>query len=404
MLAAASPAPTRQAPPAAELRQTLQTMIADHRLPNAQVIIAQDGKTLAAFRLGDMDVERKAPLPADAIFRLYSMSKPITSVAAMMLVEQGKLSLDDPVSRYLPAFADMRVYQSGDLDHMVTVPAARPITIRDLLTHSSGLTYQFMGDTPVQQYYRRFGAMRDTAVGKRPGDAPPARDLAQLVDRLGNAPLLHQPGDRFSYGYSTTMLGAVIERASGESLDVFLKRHIFDPLDMPDTGFVVSDAQLPRFVTLYTATADGIAPVETAAASEYRDPARLRDGGGALAGTARDYLHFAEMLANGGIWHGHRLLSSATVTEMMQPHLPTGGKGLEDTQFGYGFAIGDAHSQAIGGLPVGTASWSGSGNTYFFVDPRRHMVALLMTNELASGERTETLRKAIDRAALRLRR
>lgn len=378
-------------------------MVEADQLPNAQVMISRRGKLLVDFRLGHLDVEDRAPLPKDAVFRLYSMTKPITSVAAMILIQEKRLSLDDPVSRYLPEFADLRVYASGGLDDMVTVPAVRPVTIRDLLTHSSGLTYQFMGDGPVQRYYRRHGAMRDTAVGRQPGDAPPATDLDELVIRLGKAPLLHQPGARFSYGYSTTVLGVLVARASGISLDALLKTRVFNPLEMRDTGFVVPDAQLPRFVTLYRATSAGEVPIERADVSEYRDPSRLRDGGGALAGTARDYLHFCEMIANGGNWHGRRLLSRETLGAMIRPFLPTGGTGLEDTQFGLGFAIGDAHSEAMGGLPLGAVSWGGSGNTYFVADPKSGIAALVMTNILTSGERTEALRKALNAAVLRLR-
>jgi CubicO group peptidase (beta-lactamase class C family) len=398
--AAAAPA-TEQVETA--LRASLAEMVDAGQLPNAQVMISRNGKLLVDFRLGHLDVEDRVPLPQDAVFRLYSMTKPVTSVAAMMLVDDGRLSLDDPVSRFLPEFADMRVYASGGLDDMRTVPVARPVTVRDLLTHSSGLTYQFMGNGPVPQYYRRHGAMRDTAVGRQPGDAAPAADLDELVARLGKAPLLHQPGARFSYGYSTTVLGAVITRAAGMSLDVVLKTRIFDPLDMHDTGFVIPDAQLPRFVTLYRATDTGMAPIERAEASEYRDSARLRDGGGALAGTARDYLRFAEMIANGGRWRGHQLLPRKTVAAMVRPVLPTGGTGLEDTLFGLGLAIGDARSEAMGGLPVGAVSWAGSGNTYFLADPQSGIAALLMTNILMSGERTDKLRKALNTAVLRLR-
>jgi CubicO group peptidase (beta-lactamase class C family) len=387
----------------AALRASLAEMVDTGHLPNAQVMISRHGKLLVDFRLGHLDLEDRVPLPRGAVFRLYSMTKPVTSVAAMMLVEDGRLSLDDPVSRFLPEFADMRVYASGGLDDLRTVPAARPVTVRDLLTHSSGLTYQFMGNGPVPQYYRRHGAMRDTVVGRQPADAAPAADLDELVARLGKAPLLHQPGTRFSYGYSTTVLGALVAHVSGMSLDAFLKIRILDPLDMRDTGFVVPEAQLPRFVTLYRATVTGMAPVERAETSEYRDAARLRDGGGALAGTAQDYLHFAELIANGGSWHGRRLLSRATIAAMVRPLLPTGGSGLEDTQFGFGLAIGDARSEAMGGLPVGAVSWAGSGNTYFLADPQSGIAALVMTNILMSGERTDELRKALNTAVLRLR-
>lgn len=387
----------------AELRDGLAAMIAEGRLPNAQVVIAKGGKDIVRFRLGDLDRESGTPLPEDAIFRLYSMTKPITTVAAMMLVEEGRISLDAPISRYIPEFANMRVYESGGLEDMVTVPAARAITVRDLMSHSSGLTYNFTGNTPVQQYYRKHGVMRGGGVGRQPGDAPPAATMDELIARLAAAPLLHQPGERFSYSNSTGVLGVVVERASGMSIDRFFKERIFEPLDMRDTTFVVSDAQLARFVTNYTASSGGMTPAETAETSEYRDPARMFDGGGALAGTAQDYLHFAQMLANRGEWHGRRLLRAESVDAMFTPLLETGGQAHENVMFGLGLGIGDAASEAIGGMPAGAGGWSGSANTYFFADPRRNLVALLMTNELIGGEfaeRTVKIRTLLDRAAV----
>jgi CubicO group peptidase (beta-lactamase class C family) len=387
------------------LHEGLSAMIARGTLPNVQVVISQDGKERVRLRLGELDRESGTPLPENAIFRLYSMTKPITTVAAMMLVEEGRIALDAPVKRYIPEFANLRVYESGELDEMVTVPIARPITIRDLLTHSSGLTYNFMGVTPVHQYYRRHGVMREGGVGRQPGDAPAAQTMDELIDRLANAPLLHQPGESFSYGNSTGVLGVVVERASGMRLDQFFKERIFDPLDMPDTGFVVEDAQLDRFVTNYVATEGGLEPIETALESEYRNPSRLFDGGGALAGSTQDYLHFAEMLANRGSWKGRRLLRAETVDAMFTPRIETGGQAHENVIFGFGVGIGDAASEAIGGLSAGAGGWSGSGNTYFFADPRNKLVALLMTNEMIGPQftdRTVTLRTLLDRAALQV--
>lgn len=388
------------------LRDGLSSMIAEGSIPNAQVIIMRNGVDRADFRLGWLDRESGRKLPEDAIFRLYSMTKPITTVAALMLVEEGKLAIDAPVARYLPEFASLRVYKSGGVDDMITVPLVRPITIGDLLTHSSGLTYNFMGNTPVQQYYRKHGILRDGGVGREVGDAPPARTMDELISRLSAAPLLHQPGERFSYGNSTGVLGVVIERVAGMPLDRFLRTRILKPLEMKDTGFVVSDRQLPRLVTNYAATADGMRVAETAKQSEYRNPSRMFDGGGALAGTAEDYLHFAQMLANGGVWKGRRLLSESSVETMFTPRLETGGSTYENVLFGYGLGIGDAASEAIGGLPAGAGGWSGSGNTYFFVDRRHGLVALLMTNELIGSEfvdRTIRLRELLDRAAVQIR-
>ena len=195
----------------------------------------------------------------------------------MMLVEQRKLALDDPAEKYLPEFRNMRVYASGGVDDMVTVPLKRPITIEDLLTHNSGIVYHFNGNTPVHQYYRKHGVMRDTPVGRSPDDGPPARSLDELVARIGKAPLLHQPGEGFVYSYSTTVLGAVIERVTGKKLDRALHDMLFGPLGMKDAGFFVSDSKLDRFTTLYNAAANGIEPIEQPGTSDYRDRSRLLD-------------------------------------------------------------------------------------------------------------------------------
>jgi Beta-lactamase class C and other penicillin binding proteins len=388
---------------AAGLEADLQAMIAGGELPNALVLIEQDGKPLVEIAAGYSDIERRTPITRDGIFRLYSMSKPIATVAVLQLADAGKISLGAPVGTYLPELANLRVWSGSQAEPPETVPADRPVTILDLLTHTSGITYEFMGDTPVQRAYREIGVSRSTQVTTRRPQAEPARTLDQLVERLGKAPLLHQPGARFSYGFSTTVLGAVIERVSGQSLDSYLEAHLFNPLEMKDTAFVLSDAQAQRLVTGYKATNGGLEPVDPPETSEYRDPARLRDAGGALAGTLEDYRHFAEMLVNRGEWRGRRVLSKAMVDAMFSPRLRTGGGPELDAPFGLGLAIGDAGTEARGGLPVGAGSWSGSANTYFFADPVHNVVAILMTNELTPGRfeaRTWKLRKAIDRAAL----
>ncbi|MCW2337405.1 CubicO group peptidase (beta-lactamase class C family) [Sphingobium sp. B2D3A] len=384
------------------LRAGLQAMVDARELPNAQAVIVKDGRERLRVSIGKLDLEADRALPVDAIFRLYSMTKPITSVAVMMLVEEGMIAIDAPLSRYMPEFADLRVYKSGSLDAMVTEPLNRPVTIGDLLTHSSGVTYNFTGNGPVQQYYRRHGVMRAGGVGQNADDAPPARTMDELIARLAKAPLLHQPGARFSYGNSTGILGALIERVTGQGLDAFLQARIFDPLEMTDTRFVVDDARATRLVTNYAAVDGGLQAIEPAATSEYRDPARPFDGGGALAGTLHDYLNFAQMLANRGAWHGKRLLRPETVDQMFQPRLETGGQPHENVLFGYGLGLGDAVSEQRGGMPAGAGGWSGSANSYFFVHPGRNLVAIVMTNVLvgpALVDRTIRLRGLVDQAA-----
>lgn len=403
------PVPALAAPPskpvaaALALTAELDAMIAAGELPQALVLIEQNDKPLVEIQTGYCDIASKTPISRDAIFRLYSMSKPITTVAVLQLAEQGKLSLDDPVATYLPELADLRAWDGSSTQPPETVPARRPVSILDLLTHTSGITYEFMGDTPVHRYYRANGVGRETQAASGRPQAEPAQSLSELVERLGHAPLLHQPGEHFSYGFSTTVLGAVIEKVSGASLDSYLKTHIFTPLEMHDTSFVVGPDQASRLVTGYIASDAGLLAIDRPETSEYRNPQRLRDGGGALAGTLEDYRHFAEMLANRGVWHGMRVLSAASVDAMFSPRLRTGGGANLDSPFGLGLAIGDAGTEAHGGLPVGAGSWSGSANTYFFADPVHKVVAILMTNELTPGKfeaRTWKLRKALNHTVL----
>ena len=236
-----------------------------------------------------------------------------------------------------------------------------------------------------------------------PHDGPPARTLDELVRRIGQAPMLHQPGEHFDYSYSTTMLGAVVERATKQRLDNALKAMIFDPLQMVDTGFFVEDASLSRLVTNYAALPTGLMPIETPETSEYRDHDRLLDGGGALAGTASDYLNFCRMLVDGGVFNGRRLLAEGSLRAMMTPRVQAEMPSLS-VPFGYGFALGDASTEAAGLQPADTASWAGSAGTYFFLDPAAKATALLMTHMLVVRpvETSNTLRKLVNGAAMAL--
>jgi len=387
-------------PQFAALETQLRCLTEQGKIPGAVVLVARNGQLIEQSQVGFQDIATRVPMTRDTLFRLYSMSKPITSVAIMILMQQGKLGLQDPLARFVPEFKDARVYVSGDVDHMVTEPVKRPITIADLLTHTSGLTYHFTGDTPVHQYYRKHGVKRDTPVGSLPTDAPAAPTLEELVHRLAHAPLLHQPGQQFDYSYSTTVLGYVVERASGVSLDRFLQERLFGPLHMRHTGFFVEGAALDHFVTNYLWTGTELKAIETRETTDYRDRHRLLDGGGALAGTADDYLRFAQMLANGGELDGVRILAPETVALMMQDHLPAsaGEKGMLPGvrfEFGYGFAIGNASTAREGLFPEGAAGWDGSGNTFFWVDPGKKRVTVFMTQVIAPKGPPAPLKKLV---------
>lgn len=407
LLGACANVPPSTDAPAREIDAALQALLAEGQAPGFVVLIGRGDRVLYRAVLGWQDLEQRTPMREDTIFRLYSMSKPIASAAILALADRGALSLHDPATRFLPEFANMRVYAAGGLADMQTVPVARPITIDDLLTHRSGITYHFAGEGPVHQYYRAHGVMRDTPVGRRPSDAPPAPNLDELVRRIGGAPLLHQPGEQFAYSYSTTVLGAVIERATNKRLDAALDELIFSPLGMSDTGFFIDEADAMRFMTNYAMTPNGLLAIETPQTSDYRDRGRLLDAGGAIAGTAENYYRFARMLAEDGSVNGHQILQPQALDLMCAPHvrvadMTADGRAFE---FGYGLQIGDAAAEAAGQMPAGSVGWSGSGNTYFWADRRSGGVVVFMTQVLTGPDSqalAARLRQVVTRRAMSL--
>ncbi|WP_024462296.1 serine hydrolase [Marinimicrobium sp. LS-A18] len=357
----------------------------DKRLaPGAITTIYEKGSVVFHDVYGYEDLDSAKQLHDDSLFRLYSMSKPITSVAIMMLVDQGRLALEDPIEQFLVEFKDAEAYASGPLGAIKTEPLQRSITIADLLTHTSGITYHFSGDTPVHQYYRKYGVKRATPVGSNPDDGAPADSLKELTHRIAQAPLLHQPGERFSYSYSTTVLGRVIEQVTGESLDRALKRMVLEPLEMNDTGFYVEGDDLDRFVTNYLMTDEGLVAIENRDNTDYKDRSRLLDGGGALAGTAQDYLNFSMMLMNKGRYKDHQLLSPEMIERMFTPAVEIPGADSDaSVWFGLGFAIGTEETERAGNMPNGSFGWAGSGNTFFWVEPESQRAVVFMTHVIA---------------------
>jgi len=337
---------------------------------------------------GDMDIETGRALAPDSIFRIYSMTKPITSVAAMMLYEEGRFQLDDPISRFLPAFANPQVFTGGSARKPETVAAERPITFRDLFTHTSGLTYGFMGTSPVDAMYRLNGLDGGTTQ----------HSTAEFINSLAQMPLQFQPGTRWNYSMSTDVLGHLVEVIAGQPLDDFFRTRIFDPLGMVDTGFSVPDRDADRLTTNYSKRKDGSLQIADApATSRYLKPRKFLSGGGGLVGTAADYLRFCGMLLNRGELDGARLLGRKTVDYMTCNHLPSGGDltsmgqavfsetSYDGIGFGLGFSVmlDPAKAQVIGS--PSEYAWGGMASTMFWIDPQEELTGLLMTQLMPSS-------------------
>ena len=367
-------------PRLARVTQWMRRWVDTGQLPGLLVAVVRDDR-LAYFEIcGDRDVEAKRPVRPDTIYRIYSMTKPITTVAALMLYEEGCFQLDDPVARFIPSFAGIRVFAGGDAESFETVPLARPVTVHDLMTHTSGLTYGFQHEHPVDALYRTRRIEFNANLGP----------LADLVEAAAAQPLLFQPGTRWNYGVSTDVLGRLVEIWSGVPLDTFFEERIFAPLGMCDTGFHVPEGQGGRFASNYTrADGGGLALHDSAGDSRFLEPARTLSGGGGLVSTAADYLRFMRMLRGRGALEGVRLLGRKSVELMTMNHLPGDLVDMGQPRFsempfaGIGFGLGvsvvlDPAKARILGSP-GEYAWGGMASTTFWVDPAEDLVVLLLT-------------------------
>ena len=370
--------------------------------------------------VGMADQTSGKAVDGDTVFRLYSMTKPITAVAIMMLVEEGKLNLDVPLSTYIPSFANTVVYVSGDtLETLKTEPQARPITVRDLMRQSAGMPY-FGAEKPVERLYAMNGVER--APGEIvPGfQGPRVASLQELSDRIAATPLAHQPGASYTYGNAIDVLGRVVEVGSGQTLGDFFKARIFTPLGMSHTGFQVQAGDKDHFANLYFAVTAGKnteaffankdlslipphgdpRPVDPPATSPWQSPARLEFGGSGLVGTLGDYTRFARMIAGGGELDGVRLLRASTIAEMGSDQLgEKASQRLAKYGYSYGLGFGRVMDSAVsnGGAPVGTMFWSGAAGTFFWANPKTKEAGVIMTQVI--GDYIRVYQGAASRAA-----
>ena len=343
----------------------MQGYVDNGKIPCALTMIARGGRLAHFEKFGMQDIAAAKPIQFDTIFRLYSMTKPITSIAVMMLYEEGHFQLTTPISEFVPYFKDMKVYTE---DGSAIVDAEREVTIKHLLAHTAGLIYESDTDNhPIDQRYED----ADLYGG----------DLASMIQKLGDIPLFHQPGDAWKYGMSTDVLGYLVEIVSGMPFATFLKTRIFDPLDMPDTGFSVRVENAHRYSKVYDyVKGSGLKKIEKVHAATG-PLSFFHSGGGGLQSTAADYLRFCQMVLNNGELDGERLLGRKTAELIRMSHVPTDWLAPKrtGTGFGLGFSVitDVADTSSLGA--VGTCSWGGMASTTFWIDPVEELIAILMT-------------------------
>ena len=370
------------------VRKWMHGWVDSGRFAGMVTCVMRKGELAFAEVAGKADVARNKPMRPDTIFRIYSMTKPLTSTAIMMLYEEGRFQLDDPISKFIPTFKNQRVFAGGSRGKIESVPAEREITFRDLLTHTSGLTYGFMESNPVDALYRdkENGVDFQTATSS----------LKELVERLAGFPLIAQPGKAWNYSVSTDVLGYLVEVISGQPFEVFLKDKVIKPLGMVDTDFHVPVDKHERLAANYSAGAGGkLDLIDDPAKSRYLAPRRVNSGGGGLVSTAADYLRFCRFMLNKGELDGARLLGRKTVELMTMNHLKgdMADMGMprfsESTYFGTGFGLGfsvtiDPAKAQILGSP-GEYAWGGAASTAFWIDPKEDMAVVLLAQLMPSS-------------------
>ena len=367
------------------------------RFPGTQLLVYRRGKVVHSAVQGFADIERKTVMKDDTIFRIYSMTKPITSVAFMMLFEEGRVALDEPVHKYIPEWKNLGVFQAGTAPAFLTRPPSRPMLIVDLLRHTSGLTYGFQQRSNVDAAYREM----------KVGEIEKAGTLQSMIEDLAKTPLEFSPGEAWNYSVSTDVIGYLIGKITGMPFEQFLQERILGPLGMKDTGFFVPADKAhrlaacyqanPQGVTTSTGRQDGLTLQDDPTTSSFLTPPSLISGGGGLCSTAADYLTFCRALLNGGELDGVRLLGPKTLALMTANHLP-GGRDLPEMSrslfseatyngigFGLGFSVTMNPAQTLIPGSAGEYAWGGAATTSFWIDPAEELIAIFMTQVLPSS-------------------
>jgi CubicO group peptidase (beta-lactamase class C family) len=357
------------------LPEGMKALVAQGRLAGVVTMVSRNGKVVEFDATGKRDLASNAPMQKDSIFRIYSMSKPITGVAMMMLFEEGKWQLNDPVAKYIPEFANLKVYATDATNNVVLKDQAHPVTMRELMSHSGGFTYGFFSNTPVDKLQREADLLN------------PNNTLDEFIKRVAKLPLNSQPGSEWHYSISVDIQGYIVQKLSGMPFEEFLEKRIFKPLGMVDSGFYVPKDKLNRFAEFYTYDKDGklqaVGPADGLNHDFSAKPA-LSSGGGGLVSTATDYMRFCQMLLNGGQLDGVRLLSPLTVelmrTNVLAPNVPILAPGAG---FGLDFAVYTDPVMAGGYYGKGTFWWGGAAGTWFWIDPVNNLIEVGMIQQAA---------------------
>ncbi|MBJ2136337.1 beta-lactamase family protein [Paraglaciecola chathamensis] len=359
------------------IEPAMQAFVDEQKLAGTLTLVARKGKVVHVEGVGYRDREAEAPMSEDTIFRIYSMTKPITAVAALTLWEQGKFQMNDPVSKYLPELANLKVYAGMDGENMVLEDTSKVMTIKQLFTHTAGFSYGFT-QSPVDKLYQQ-SALFSGQIKRQ--------DLLKEVAKL---PLNHQPGSKWNYSIGTDIIGILVERLSGQTLGAYFEQHIFEPLEMDDTGFYVPEDKQDRLAQIYVINQQGqTVPMENEPLGDYLSAPEIESGGGGLVSTIEDYYTFTQMLLNGGEYQGKRILGRKTVEYMRTNHLPTSLIPFEPTSTGEGYGLAmsvtvdEQGANTMGS--TGDYGWAGAASTYFRIDPKEQMIVISMTQLMPSS-------------------